>query len=222
MKSGLLLLALLLGPVAAEPHQGNPERGLPIYAAYCASCHGFEGRGDGPMAPRLRQEGFPPANLSASSLQDRLSDSALEACIRKGHNTSFMPSWDGTLSDGQLHDLVAFVRELRLNGPPAPSPFFAIAETFEQGRILYGFRCLACHGEGGHGDGPLILAASGRVPDLAGGVLRGYSDSELRQIATGGLGHPRYEKSMWSSPLAPGELDALVFFLRGLGFQLAP
>ncbi|MEM7410142.1 MAG: c-type cytochrome [Myxococcota bacterium] len=51
-------------PVAAEPEPADPvlaEMGAPLFARYCASCHGAQARGDGPVAKALNP---PPADLT--------------------------------------------------------------------------------------------------------------------------------------------------------------
>lgn len=53
------LAALALGLVAAGPPPARAQSvrevlGAGLYAYYCASCHGTEGRGDGPMAAYLK------------------------------------------------------------------------------------------------------------------------------------------------------------------------
>ncbi len=40
----------------------SPSSGKEMYNAYCASCHGADGKGDGPAAPALKA---PPTNLTA-------------------------------------------------------------------------------------------------------------------------------------------------------------
>lgn len=59
-RAGLAALAVGLGAavVAAEPPEG---RGVAEYLKYCASCHGPEGDGQGPVAPVLVP---PPSDLT--------------------------------------------------------------------------------------------------------------------------------------------------------------
>ena len=55
---GLGFLALLgTGPVAAQ----DPGIGARIFLNECATCHGLQGRGNGPMSPVLL---VPPSNLT--------------------------------------------------------------------------------------------------------------------------------------------------------------
>lgn len=50
-----LTLAALPAPAQEVVATGGPdlEAGRDTYLGYCASCHGMDGRGDGPMAPVL-------------------------------------------------------------------------------------------------------------------------------------------------------------------------
>src|SRR5687767_11954752 len=67
----LLAVVLVLGAwPAPNPAQPTPTpaadavatRGAVLYRIHCASCHGVEGKGDGPVAPALRKK---PADLTA-------------------------------------------------------------------------------------------------------------------------------------------------------------
>jgi mono/diheme cytochrome c family protein len=64
------VVAALLA-VATEATQAvkeNPPDGAALYVAYCASCHGRTGRGDGPVAEYLK---IPPADLTAIASRAR-------------------------------------------------------------------------------------------------------------------------------------------------------
>ena len=49
MRTFFVLLCLCATPAAAQ----DPAKGLSLYMDYCATCHGLEAEGDGPMAPSL-------------------------------------------------------------------------------------------------------------------------------------------------------------------------
>lgn len=53
------VLSILTEPIQAV--KGKPPDGAVLYIAYCASCHGRTGRGDGPVAEYLK---IPPADLT--------------------------------------------------------------------------------------------------------------------------------------------------------------
>ncbi|HEY8514085.1 MAG TPA: cytochrome c [Candidatus Binatia bacterium] len=62
MTTAVAALAWLAAP--AEPARGESE-GEKLYRTLCASCHGVDGRGDGPAAPALSP---PPTDLTKSDL----------------------------------------------------------------------------------------------------------------------------------------------------------
>ena len=43
-------------PPEGQAHQVKSLEGGALYTAYCASCHGRDGKGQGPVAPALKQE----------------------------------------------------------------------------------------------------------------------------------------------------------------------
>lgn len=47
--AGLVLAGLLASPLAAQ----DASEGKSLYEQYCATCHGLDGTGNGPMAPVL-------------------------------------------------------------------------------------------------------------------------------------------------------------------------
>ena len=53
MRALLLALALATPAAAQDIEPGDAREGAEIYATYCATCHGLEGRGDGRMGPIL-------------------------------------------------------------------------------------------------------------------------------------------------------------------------
>jgi len=98
-------------PAAAGP--GNADAGAPLYATYCASCHGPKGEGDGPVSAGLTPK---PAKHSDAAYMNALSDEHLFKVVKQGGpavgKSPLMAPWGGTLSDAQIRDVVAFVRSL--------------------------------------------------------------------------------------------------------------
>ena len=84
--------------------------GAALYPQHCASCHGAEGRGDGPAARGLR---IPPADLTAEHLWAH-SDGELFWWLSHGivsaEGEVAMPGFSGTLSDRQIWHLIDYVR----------------------------------------------------------------------------------------------------------------
>src|ERR1035441_6083333 len=46
----------------------TPSSGKGMYDAYCASCHGLDGKGDGPAAPALK---MPTTNLTTLAVNNK-------------------------------------------------------------------------------------------------------------------------------------------------------
>lgn len=90
------------GPADNDPL--NAARAL--FAAQCASCHGNEGRGDGPMAAMFR-----PADLSSEALQSARSDEDLASAISRGKGR--MPAFGTQLRPEAVPLLVALIRSWR-------------------------------------------------------------------------------------------------------------
>jgi mono/diheme cytochrome c family protein len=106
-------------PPAAEPAGDPVTRGNDVYQMYCASCHGPQGNGDGPVSAGLDPK---PAKHSDGAYMNALSDAHLEKVIKEGGasvgKSPLMAPWGATLSDAQVKDVIAFVRSLA--SPPYP------------------------------------------------------------------------------------------------------
>jgi mono/diheme cytochrome c family protein len=107
---------------AAAQRPADPARGKPLYATYCASCHGVHGDGDGPVAASLNPK---PARHSDGQYMDGLSNAHLFQVIKNGGasvgKSPLMAPWGGTLDDAQIRDVIAYVRTLAkppYEGPP--------------------------------------------------------------------------------------------------------
>lgn len=98
-----LTATLTLTAVAAHGAQAD---GGGLYRAHCASCHGVEGRGNGPVGPMMRKQ---PPDLT--QLTRRNGGLFPEARIRRivdgreveSHGTREMPVWGDvfkTMADG--------------------------------------------------------------------------------------------------------------------------
>ncbi len=82
------------------------ERGELVYEDACMSCHGPELRGDGPLADTMDP---PPADFSAPHTYVH-SDEDLIYWIKNGKQGTGMPGFDATLTDQEIRDVLAFIK----------------------------------------------------------------------------------------------------------------
>lgn len=95
---GWLLVGLAgLGGAAQRPERDAATKGKVIYQRYCASCHGVEARGNGPLAADLR---IPPTDLTRLVEKNRgrfpfdlVARSIDGRQTTRGHGTPDMPVW---------------------------------------------------------------------------------------------------------------------------------
>lgn len=90
-------------PTATTP--GSVARGAALYMANCTSCHGSDGRGDGPAAASL-----PGPIEDLANAVPPLSDGALAYRIANGTITTQMPGFALTLTAADRWDLVNYLR----------------------------------------------------------------------------------------------------------------
>jgi cytochrome c oxidase cbb3-type subunit 2 len=108
--------------VGSEP-VANPQsiqRGNELFQKMnCWSCHGKEGRGDGPSAQTLldsRGYAIPPYDFTAGTrFKCGESDQDLYRILMTGLDGTPMPSFANGLTPDQIWDLVHYVRTLQMN-----------------------------------------------------------------------------------------------------------
>lgn len=104
-----------------QGYQLPPRHGLPntassqepappqtLFERHCMTCHGVQGRGDGPMGEALMP---PPPDLTDQTTRDK-SDAELLQILRDGSSSTAMPPFKYRLTEQQLRDLVAYIRSL--------------------------------------------------------------------------------------------------------------
>ena len=75
----------------------SPSSGKEMYDSYCASCHGVDGKGDGPAAPALKAV---PANLTTLAVKNggaftsaHVATEIQGAAMIPAHGSNEMPVW---------------------------------------------------------------------------------------------------------------------------------
>lgn len=112
-------------PVGAKPT--SPASGKEMFHAYCASCHGPDGKGDGPAAAALKKQ---PTDLTLLTKQSggKFPAMAVMSSIRDGaqtgHGSRDMPVWGPILSslssdspavvDQRVSNLVGYIQSLQV------------------------------------------------------------------------------------------------------------
>jgi mono/diheme cytochrome c family protein len=98
-------------------------RGKDRYSIFCATCHGTQGAGDGPVSLRaieLKEAKWVPAtNLMTQMVRDR-ADGQLFQAITDGVRN--MPSYGAQIPPRDRWAIVAYLRKLQTELPVAPEP----------------------------------------------------------------------------------------------------
>lgn len=109
-------LALLL-PAAASA-AGDPEKGKKTYQMFCVTCHGPEGKGNGPAAPKdPAPRDFTQGDFKYDANDDGTAGEIadIKLIIENGAaqygGSPMMAPW-GHLSEEQIANLAAFVKSL--------------------------------------------------------------------------------------------------------------
>lgn len=84
------------------------DKGKAIYEKLCLTCHGLQGKGDGPTGKVL----IPPATDLTSAATNKKSDADLLKIIRDGKPPTAMPAWKGQLSEQEIQEVLAYIRSL--------------------------------------------------------------------------------------------------------------
>jgi len=91
----------------------DAKAGELIYHNNCSQCHGLEGTGKGINAPHLE---VAPRNHTDFEEMNARTDEELFKAIAEGgqavNKSVLMPNWGETLSETQIHDVIAYLREL--------------------------------------------------------------------------------------------------------------
>jgi cytochrome c553 len=104
--AGVALIAIGVG--LAQAQEASPATN---YLMFCATCHGKDGKGDGPSAASLNPR---PRDFADCKVMTKISDDTIFRAIKFGGASvgvsNQMPSWAAGLSDHDIHGLVGYVR----------------------------------------------------------------------------------------------------------------
>ena len=86
--------------------RGNAGRGRLLYMANCSTCHGAEGKGNGPRAYFIYPR---PRDFTSAAAREKLNEATLFHAVRDGVQGKEMPAWGKVLNNQQIADVSAFV-----------------------------------------------------------------------------------------------------------------
>ena len=103
-------------PPYTDPEPGDPQRGAQVYAVYCSTCHGVDGRG-------AEQAG----SIVDGSYLALVSDQGLRTTVIVGRPDLGAPDWRGNapgkvMTDEDIADVVYWLASQRAEVPGQPYP----------------------------------------------------------------------------------------------------
>jgi mono/diheme cytochrome c family protein len=171
--------ARVLAGNATNPVANSPRAvaaGRDAYTGSCAECHGSNGDGKGVFGAAT----YPPATDLTSHDVAEKSDAQLFWITKNGLSFTAMPGFGDQYSDGDIWNIVAYMRSLG-NGQAAavnvPAPTFAQLQAADpngdaaaRGAAVYFAQgCQSCHGPVGDAPANLALRGEGET----GAIRRG-------------------------------------------------
>jgi mono/diheme cytochrome c family protein len=197
-------------PATVEPTQESrpfvapdPTNGAAVYTEKCLPCHGASGLGDGPEAANLPA---PPHSIGNRDVALAITPVNWFQVVSQGNMQKFMPPFEGSLTERQCWDVVAYLYTLPMS-----------REQFLSGKKVYVEQCQSCHGERGRGDGIKISQLSSPAPDWGDPTrMAKISTAELYLGISAGI-----EPDMpgFSNMLNDQELWAVMDYVRMLSFS---
>lgn len=210
--NALLIIGIGLAAFTSALAAPSAYEGRGLYISYCLVCHGTNGKGDGPLAEKMKIE---PADLT-TTVRAR-SDTILKKIItgrgrqtitgRDRHNllSNAMPEWHEVFNDTQLESLIAYLRFLTskqhdLMGDP------------KVGEQLYQLYCQSCHGKEGDGNGVMTDLLRINPMDHTNPIETNLlSNEQLLDAILNGSG--RFMPG-WKGILDQKDAEALVSYIR--------
>jgi cytochrome c oxidase cbb3-type subunit 3 len=115
--------------------------GEKIYKKNCIFCHGETGKGEGSKTGTA---------LNSQNFLSSVSDKDLYHYVKYGREGTVMSAYGPRMSDKDLKNLVAFIRDWQTEEMEFDVPA-TISGDSDRGKAQYNLYCLNCHGEAGVG-----------------------------------------------------------------------
>ncbi|MDH4099314.1 MAG: cytochrome c [Nitrospirota bacterium] len=104
----LMGMAMMTAGMISDAQAADAGKGKLVYAQKCSSCHGKEGKGDGPFGKNLTP---PAANFTDPAGTAKKSDTELLDKIAKGGRGTAMPAFK-SLSADERANVLAYIRAM--------------------------------------------------------------------------------------------------------------
>lgn len=183
--------------VAATPRRFT--QGEVLFIRNCADCHGWEGKGGGPVGQVLLKK---PPSLRRPELFTQNTESELIARILLGKELSVPLSAEAVHNtENDVAALITYVRRL----PTIPW------QEVAAGQQVYDSLCVSCHGIWGRGDGLMAAALTPQPRDLSDPMYQSQvKDADLFRIISEGKG----AMPSTADVLSADERRAVIAFIR--------
>ena len=196
--------------------------GADLYRAYCASCHGTSGKGNGPAAQVLK---VAPPNLTRLSNKgqfptERVRQTILGDAVVASHGNRDMPVWgpifhqiDADVDRGYVRteNLLKYLQSIQVVDPPQPTSVKKrVPENTPPGAQLYKQYCASCHGNDLKGNGPAPAPFKDMPPDLTTLARRHggkFPDAYMASVMRNGVAisaHRPPEMPTWDADFKAG------------------
>ena len=149
--------------IRSDSPSGSMSAGKELYDDYCATCHGINGKGDGPSAAEMKTK---PTDFTSGMYEFKSTPygtlptkedivSTLKLGVR---TTAMIPQLQ--LNEEQMYEVAVYVLSFapksQITGKPIkipPEPELT-AKNISNGEKLFDVNCVSCHGKDLKGDGP--------------------------------------------------------------------
>lgn len=180
------------------------EAGEKIYKQQCFACHGDTGKGEG------AQEG---TAINNQQFLNSVSDKDLFNAVKYGREGTVMPPYGSNLSEEDLDNLVAFMRNWQTKSIDQEAPK-EISGDPENGEKIYNLYCANCHGMEGVGKKKMgtVLASPQKLKytsDKQLWISTAYGREETRM-------GPSLEGLDGARQLSKSEISDVVTYIRSL------
>jgi len=214
---------------------GDSLVGKDSFEAYCATCHGADARGNGPVASALKRTP-PDLTILASRNREVFPRDRVSAVLTgagrtvSAHGNTEMPIWGPLFrafeSDARVRvridNLINYLESVQSR----PS------HSAESGAALFRTYCASCHGADGRGAGPMTTQLRRLPPSLTSFAVRNsgvFPSERVRRIIDGRdiAAHGSFEMPVWgnafkrtreglSEAAAAARIDAIVRYLESI------